>query len=206
MIVFVAAAAAFSAPVPLRHPSEWFGEFTLHPDIDAPTLVTAEITVDPDGRPKLCVPKTVSGDPKWATFTCQVIIGEGRFKPARINTRPAYGVFRLRIAWNNPFTGASLPEDAPVWDYEVGLSPIPAGVKLPSVHKIQFVVDAAGHVQACDAAADWGDETLAKLACNELTKELAIGPAKTRAGQAVDSVQDATVRFVTAKTKASNSQ
>lgn len=129
----------------------------------------------------------------WAPFTCNLILRRGQFRAAKIDDQKVYGLFRLRNAW---VQSGYPPDDLPVWDFELTVSKAPPGVRLPLLKKIQFIVDQTGQIADCAAGGDWNAE-LAALACSELPKLNLVQPARTSKGEAVTSVQDAAVRFVT---------
>jgi hypothetical protein len=192
MLAFVAAAAAvFSSPLAVNA-SSWFSDFGAHPTEGKLTLIASEVVIDPKGKPETCTAKAMLGIADWAPFTCELILRRGQFKAARIGDEKVYGLFRLRNAW---VQSGLPPDDLPVWDFELTLNKAPAGVRLPLVKKIQFIVDQSGQITNCSAGGNWNIE-LAALACRELPKMNLVHPARTGAGAAVTSVQDAAVRFV----------
>nr|WP_294170996.1 hypothetical protein [uncultured Sphingomonas sp.] len=195
MITLVAAAAAFSAPVPLDQ-NTWFVGFRGQPKEGPFTVVASEITVNQYGYVEGCRAQVAVGMPAWAPFTCALIKRRARFQPARIAGRRTFGVFRLRTLWSQ---GGPLPEDKPTWDFVIPLSTAPIDLEPFSVTKIAFAVDANGRIQGCGAKGSWKHPELANIACAALPQKLAIEPTKDRRGKPMDSVQDAAVRFVGAQ-------
>jgi hypothetical protein len=193
MIAFLAAAAAFAAPFPIDA-DKWFEGFGAHPPGGSLTLIASEIVVNPEGKVVSCSARPMLGIREWGPFTCALIQLRGRFRPAKIGDEPVWGLYRLRNAW---VQSGYPPADLPVWDFELEVSKAPDGVKLPLLRKIQFVVDQQGKITACSPRGEWS-AALAALACGELSKALTIKPLRTLSGEAVPSVQDATVRFVAA--------
>jgi hypothetical protein len=193
MLALVAAAAAYTSPIPIDS-STWFQGFGSHPEEGPFTLIASEVIVNPKGRVESCSAVTVLGDTNWARFTCELIRSRGRFHPAKIGDEPVYGIFRLRNAW---VRSGYPPKDLPVWDVELTVSKAPDGVSLPRLKKLKFVVDPAGNMTSCGPAGDWNIQ-LAALACDELPKSLYAAAVRTPAGTATTSVQDITIRFAPA--------
>jgi hypothetical protein len=196
MFPIIVAAAAYTAAIPIDADT-WFRGFGAHPKEGALTLIASEVVVDPRGRVEACRAVTILGDAAWAPFTCGLIRSRGRFLPAKINDRPVYGVFRLRTAW---LQGGYAPRNLPVWDLEVAVSRAPDGIELPLTKKVEFIVNEAGEITSCGPRGDWNSQ-LAALACGELPKLLSRQPVKMTSGVAVSSVQDATVRLISAVNK-----
>ena len=195
MITLFAAAAAFSAPVPLDQDT-WFVDFRGQPKGGPFTVIASEITVNQYGYVEGCRAQVVVGMPAWAPFTCTLIKRRARFQPARMAGRRTFGVFRLRTVWSQ---GGPLPKDRPTWDFVIPLSTGPIDVEPSTLNKVAFAVDANGRIQECHASGDWKRPQLASIACAALPQKLAIEPARNRRGRSVDSVQDAVVRFVGAQ-------
>jgi hypothetical protein len=196
MLAIVAAVAVgFTSPAAVNA-DFWFGGFGDHPREGALTVVASETIVDPKGKTADCSARAILGIADWAPFTCQLILKRGSFRAAKIGDQKTYGVFRLRIVWVQSGYG---PDDLPVWDFQVALNKPPAGVRLPLLKKIQFIVDPAGQITNCAADGHWNAELVA-LACGQLPKMQFVHPVGNSAGQAVTSVQDAAVRFVAEKT------
>src|SRR5438309_6079474 len=162
MFAFVAAAAAsFTSPHAL-YSNSWFSNFGAHPKEGALTLIASETVVDPKGKPETCSAKVMLGIADWAPFTCKLILSRGQFRAAKVGDEKVYGVFRIRTTW---VQGGYPPDDLPMWDFEVTLNNVPAGVRLPLLEKIQFVVDQTGQITDCSAGGNWNAE-LAALACS----------------------------------------
>jgi len=192
MIALTAAVVAISAPVAIDV-NTWFQGFGAHPKEGPLTVIASEITVNRHGYAESCQSRVLVGDPNWSPFTCELIKSRGQFRPARIEGHATYGVYRLRIAW---VQRGPPPPGTPVWDFEVPVGRDLPAIKLPALQKIQFLVDATGRIQGCDAAGKWEHPESAALACEQLPGKVLVRAAVSRAGKPVESVQDAAVRFV----------
>jgi len=194
MLPLFLAASVFAAPQPINA-SSWFAGSGVHPKEGPPTLIATEITVTPHGSPLACRASVTSGAADWAPFACARIKDRAFFKPASVDGQRVYGIYRVRIAW---IQHGPLPADLHTWDFEVPVNNVPADLKLPVVQKIQFVVDTSGSIKSCNANGPWSHPELLTTACSQVARSLSIEAARGQSGEPEESVQDASVRFVSA--------
>lgn len=162
--------------------------------------VPIRVNVAPDGKVRSCEVEGSGGISDLKRRTCQIVMRRAKFRGARIDGLPTYGVFRTSIMWavaDSPWdTSKALNSDI-----EVTVQRLPRGVKSPSFVSVMFAVDAAGNKSACVANDLKGTNrvenhpTLVPIACEQIIKNYRAIPAKDETGKATLSVQTALVRF-----------
>jgi hypothetical protein len=199
-MLWIAAAAQLSAPLPVGHQSWW------SPD-DMPAYVQLEgvdrtvplrLVVKPDGKLQGCEIETGSGDAKLDQYTCVVALRRAKYTPARwIDGTPSYGAHRMPVTWaiGSPPLKSSIRGDV-----ELTVSTLPQRIKSPAFVGVIFAADEAGHPLSCTATptewqADPRSLALVPLACDELMKRYTAMPVRDEGGKAVRSVQNAVIRF-----------
>jgi hypothetical protein len=211
--IALAAAAQLSAPVPLNL-KEWFTfkdvPMWLAAQNDGIWNVGVRLVVAPDGTLRICYAEKSSGIADLDKLTCDLIEKRSRFQPARwIDASPVTGIYSTTVTWSvsTPYDGPMqfpLPRGANA-DLDISEQQMPAGLKSPALARVMFAVDSKGNMSSC--AAEFGDNfvraendpSLVSVACDQVLKNYKPIPLKNSAGTPVASVQDALVRFSTAR-------
>ena len=159
-----------------------------------PYRVSFALTANPDGRVERCDIESSSGDARVDLYTCQLLRRRAKFSPEVLpDGRRSYLVYRSNVSW---WVGGGYPPKSPApVDLSLAVSALPAGIRSPYSLLVKFQVDAAGKVSDCRPQAPKSPVTLAKIACEQIANNFALGPARTAGGEPVASVQYATVRF-----------
>jgi TonB family protein len=211
--IALAASAQLSAPVP-KNLGKWFyADDTpsyLVAKGDGLWFVSVRIGVGPDGALKGCQVEGSSGIAQLDAFTCRKILRRAKFVPATsADGSPAFGVYRTSIRW----AVASAPWDISRVrhpDVEVQVQNLPPDVKSPTLVRVMFAVDQSGNIGSCLVEPTKSFEhvdnnpALVPIACDQLAKFYKPVPAKDAGGNAIPSVQDALVRFTTARSEAAS--
>ena len=200
-MLWIALAAQLSAPVPTNLP-KWFS----YDDVPAYLierspglwLIGVRVTVGPDGVVESCDVESTSGIERLDQFTCRRIKQRAKFAAAHSpEGSAASGVYRTTMHFavaDSPFntSNASVP------DVDVSVASLPAGLKSPALVRVMFAVDQEGRMRSCTAEPRENvsnNPELVPIACEQLTKLYKPVPVRDAAGNAVPSVQNATVRF-----------
>ena len=190
MIAFAIVAAQFAAPVPVE-PYPWFSSKDVPGIIrmrGGELMVGTRTVFRPDGTVQSCDIERSSGDPKIDSYTCDLIEKRAKVRPARwLDKSPAYGVFRLPVAWttgSRHFAGA---------DAQIAMDQLPSGVKSPAYVGLSIAVDAAGRAVACARRTGENQPALVDLACAEVMKRFKPVRPVDSSGKPVQSVQTASV-------------
>jgi len=205
MIAMLAAAAAFTAPVPAMT-NDWFS-----PVYDWPKnglrpnellVVAAEITVNRNGYMERCTGHVYSGIPEMGPYVCSRLKLRNVFEPARDPQKQRmYGVYRNFVVLFNGGRDTDFPKAYRSSNFDIAA---PAGSNAPKRgFFIQFAVDAQGRPSACSLVREAGfglsrhrqvvDAAIVERACSELPRRMRLEPARDRKGVAVPSVQNALV-------------
>jgi hypothetical protein len=202
---WLAVAAQLSAPAPV-HAYTWFSP----EDVPAYLIergsglwwVRARVTVAPDGRIQRCEVEGTSGIADLDKLTCRLILRRGKFRAAHLaDGTAAFGVYRTSIRWAVAESSFDLSAFSNP-DVEVSAQRLPQGAKSPGLVGLMFKVDQDGEISSCEAEPPQSfshaenNPALVPVACVQLMKIYKATPAKNAAGQPVQSVQDALVRFV----------
>src|SRR4051812_10998109 len=63
-------------------------------------IIRTRTTVRSDGVIQGCIVEERSGDPKLDAYTCSLILGRAKFRPATwIDGSPVFGVVRVPVVW-----------------------------------------------------------------------------------------------------------
>lgn len=199
MLWLLAAAAQLTAPAPIDE-RLWFVPSDLPVELlpaNEAKFVRFSLTVGPDGKPQDCRVERTSGIPTLDAFTCKLAERRARFHAARgADGRPAYGVYRTSVRW---LMASGYLQDAgqDAGDALLTVNRLPGGLSSPASVNVTFALDRAGNMSSCSAQPGSAHAALAQVACRELLKGYRPIPATSAQGAAVDSVQTATVTFVT---------
>jgi hypothetical protein len=204
---WIALAAQVSAPVPLNLNKWFYADDTpqyLIAKENGLWFVAVRLSVSSDGVLRSCDVESTSGIPQLDSFTCRTLEHRAKFKAARwADGSPAYGVYRTSVQW----AVSAVPWDISKVskpDLDVDVQSLPPGVHSPALVHAMFAVDAAGQMSACisepSPLSERADNpALVQVACDQLMKSYKAIPATGGDGKPVVSVQDALVRFSTAK-------
>jgi hypothetical protein len=168
-------------------------------------LVGVRLSVSPDGVLQGCEVESTSGIPQLDSFTCRTLEHRAKFKAARwADGSPAYGIYRTSVQWAVSAVPWDISSKVSKPDLGVDVQSLPPGVHSPALVHAMFGVDAAGQMSACTAEPSPVSErvdnpALVQVACDQLMKSYKAVPATGADGKPVVSVQDALVRFSTAK-------
>lgn len=206
MIALLAAAAAFTAPVPAMT-NDWFS-----PVYDWPkngikpnelVVVHAEITVNRNGYMERCAGHVYSGIPQMGPYVCSRLKLRNVFEPARDPQRKRmYGVYRNFVVLFHPGPDKkAFPRNHRSSNFDIAAPAGSAASKRGFF--IQFAVDTEGRPSACSLVREAGfglarhrqvvESAIVERACSELPRRMTIAPARDRKGTAVPSVQNALV-------------
>lgn len=153
------------------------------------TPVGSALTVRPGGSVQSCAISPSSGNAQLDRFTCDLLMRNAQFKPARAaDGTPIYGVFRIWTVWTNWMTA-----ERQAYDFKLVDDQLSAGADSPKRIDIVFIVDASGKVLSCGDENGDDEPRLVAAACERVGSSMALQPARTDAGVTVPSVQDATV-------------
>lgn len=212
MISMLTAAAVFTAPVPAMT-NDWFSPVYDWPKTglrpNELLVVEAEITVNPRGYMQSCTGHVYSGIPAMGPYVCSRLRLRNVFEPARdAEKHRIYGVYRnFIILFSGSRNTKEFPKDYRHSDFDIA---VPAGSKL-STHYfiIQFAVDAQGRPSHCSLVAQAGfglgrhrqeiAPAIVERACADVPLNLHVAPTRDGSGNAVPSVQNATVGLIEAK-------
>lgn len=214
-IALLALAAQFSLPVALGVPI---------PDVravfsadDMPSyieeagvtrFVFSRTTVSSDGKPQDCAAERSSGDPKLDALTCAIILRRAKFQAAKwVDGSPAYAVLHVPVTWAINFQPSKAEEElAYPPDVSLTVNHLPEGLGQLERVTLMIAVDETGRIVDCAQALPYpsrGREKalpqLVPIACQQLTRQLKVLPAKDASGKAVRSIQTASVSFRTGK-------
>ena len=196
---WLSVAAQLAMPQPIR-PQTWLRVEDLPLEevgSGEARLVAFRVTVRPDGTLQDCAIEVTSGRPKLDELTCRIMRRRARFKPAvGVSGQPIHAVHRSSSVWAvNPPASYVKPVDM-----QLKVSALPKGGRSPAVAHLVLAVDTRGVPTACAANGSVKENVgplLIQLACRQLQKSYKALPARTDAGVTVDSVQNASVSFVT---------
>lgn len=187
--------AQLSAPAPAN--PRWF---TAH-DVPIKELkpnvlgtVKYGLTVAPDGKIQDCRIELSSRNPQLDSHTCTVAKRRAKFRAARgTSGNPVYGVYRTGTNW---WIGDGYPPTTtPIADLELTVVSLPSRTKSPTFIRVMFAVDTGGRPSSCVAENTKDHPSLVKVACDQLMKSFTAIPAKTAAGNPVESIQTGAVLF-----------
>lgn len=190
--ISIAADLAAAQPANL---ASWFSEIKWEERVakkggHATTFI--RVTVAPDGKPDSCKVETTSGLADLDAEACAHVMERARFKSAKgPDGAAAYGVYRQNVLWAD----ASAFQYARPVDIELSISRLPKGVRVPNSFSMLFAADASGRKSSCQPPKRM-DPALAAIACKAIIEEYPAVAARTSAGEAVASVQNVSVSFV----------
>ena len=213
MLTLLAAATAFTAPVPAMD-YDWFSGIYDWPKNGIKqnelVIVQVDVTVNPHGYIEGCEGHVRAGIPQLGPYVCGRLRMRGEFDPARDGeNRRTYGIYRTAVVlWNGD--SKDFPKKPGVTDFTIVNS---GGAKTPIGDSlvIQFAVDTQGKpsMNTCSAVRTLGyglnrtkqsvDPALVAQACAELSLKMKLEPARNPSGRAVPSVQSANVEVISRK-------
>ncbi|HKY82707.1 MAG TPA: hypothetical protein VJM09_14680 [Sphingobium sp.] len=205
MLALLALAAALMTPARPLAPESWMRD----EDYPMRSLQTAErgyvfvnITTSPTGQPLHCDPIFPSA---LATAMCKILLDRARFEPARDSQgTPTYGVYQHLVTFRIPGTTAPRRPSRAMLDLTVDR--LPDGIADPSTVRVHLLVDGNGHSLTCQpirheqAQPERVTALLGPTACDQLGATT-LPIARDEAGKAVESVQNAIVRFTARRGK-----
>jgi hypothetical protein len=201
-MIWLLLAAQVSAPTALR-PDSWFAPGDV-PDFNQKESglirVGYGITVTPAGAADTCRVEYSSGDLRTDRYICSVLLRNARFLPAKDGAgQPTYGVYRDMVSWWSGDRPDALA--LPPADVELTVERLPPRTKAPADVRVSFAVDPNGKPSSCaaDSTGRRVEAELVAVGCQQLLAGFKPLPARTSAGAAIPSVQNATIRFVEAK-------
>jgi TonB family protein len=159
--------------------------------------VIARLVVNPDGRTESCEVVFSSKSSELDLTTCKILRARAKFPPARDKDgSPVYSVVVTPpISWwfsDNPGFGPPFKVVRQP-DVELQINKAPEGVSMPLTVAVKYEVKSDGSLAWCSAGSGAPRE-LATVAC--YPSNLPIEILKNLAGQRVNAVFDASVRFV----------
>jgi len=161
--------------------------------------VTTRSIVRPDGSLRDCGIESTSGDSKFDSLICRLIVRRGHYTPARwMDGSPVYGVNRLPVRWT---LGPRRTGDSDQSDLDLTVNRFPRGKHGPIFVQVIFAADEGGKLLACaeDRARKGSKPTqhpeLVQLACDQMMKSYTAIPVRDENGKEVRSVQTGTVRI-----------
>ena len=210
MFPMLAAAAAFTAPVPAMT-NDWFSPVYDWPKTgigrNELVVVEAEITVNRNGYMERCTGHVRSGNPQMGPYVCSRLKLRNVFEPARDpDGKRMFGVYRNFVVL---FNGGRDSKEFPPYratDFDIAAA---AGKDAARRFFIQFAVDPQGRPSACSLVKEAGfglgrhaqviDPAIVERACAEVATRMRLEPARDRKGAAVASVQNALVGIIEPK-------
>lgn len=134
--------------------------------------------VDADGKITQCTVRGILGESDKADLACKSIVGR-KISPARVDGKPAYGVYQgVMVLADNSFDTSGI-EFQP--DVQLEVENLPAG--MPVRTELVVMVDSEGRVSDCRAR-DGRNSDYAQIAC-EQTMDMDMPVGKSEAGEAV---------------------
>lgn len=171
-------------------------------------FVPIRTTVRPDGIVQGCAVERSSGDTYLDTYTCSIVLRRAKLQPGTwLDGSPAYSVLRVPVTWSigGPPSKGEVEEAYPA-DLEVPVASLPKDAGRKARVLLMIAVDESGRVVGCsefpkdskwDPAKTFPE--LVPVACQRMMSQFTATPAKDASGQAVRSVQSASVEFKTGK-------
>lgn len=165
--------------------------------------------VSPEGWPISCSITFSSGSPDLDQRTCALLKGRARFRPAiDPSGKPVFAVYRTTASWwiKNMAEETIRPARA---DIELSVRRLPTSVPDPALIPVWFYVDEKGAISDCAArmpdvdkidpelrrAIEVAVTKLGPVACAQVSSQIRPAIATDEKGNAVRSLQSATVRF-----------
>ena len=164
-------------------------------------IVTASVTVRPDGTIQSCVAQVRSGDPRLDAYTCELIVRRAKFRPAKWSDGSAvYGVVNVPVGW----TPGPVPRDklvaATTPDLDLSVNRLPKPYSIVALN-LEVEADEKGRLLTCAEAPPLDQDfdrrfpEFLKIACQQVTSQLTVRPPVDASGKAVRSVQTVSVHF-----------
>lgn len=144
--------------------------------------------VDADGKIVECTVRGTLGEADAADLACKSVVGR-RISPAKVDGKPAYGVYHGVMV----LAGSSFDADEVVFQPDVLLEVENLPANRPVRSELVVMVDTDGRISDCKAR-NGRSSAYTQVAC-EQAKELQMPVGKSEAGEAVAYVYPLTYEF-----------
>lgn len=154
-------------------------------------VVSAHLTVSPEGRVSGCKVTETSGSEALDKLTCDIAARRARFTPAHdAEGKPAAGDYWVAVTWgtNDDVTPISIP-------MEVGVQAMPAGYAQPAQMHVLFGAD--GKPMRCDVAESSGSAAADRAVCTAIERQASIAPPKSGSDEAAAATRTYVATLVT---------
>jgi TonB family protein len=200
MILGLFLASSLTLSTPANNPGRWLS------DRDYPAsairrreqgAVGFRLLISPEGRVARCEVIISSHSPDLDRATCDVIIAQSKFKPAKDEVgQPNYSMFIGRLTWLLP--GHALGVTAPPFqpDFEITVQKLPDGSRIKMV-QIVTKFDPTGQLAVCEPGDSRKDMKLVVVACAQ-AKTVPIAITKDDDGNSISVIRRLSILFKTA--------
>lgn len=185
MLWMLMAAAVAQPPVMIKN------SMTLR-DRDYPTrliengdagVVSAHLSVAPDGHVSGCKVSETSGSQALDALTCSIATRRARFNPAHdADGKAVSGDYWTAVTWgtNKDVVPISVP-------MELAVKALPSGYTQPAQMRVLFGAD--GKPMRCDTAASSGSAAADRAVCAAIARQASIAPPRSGSEQPAAAIR-----------------
>ena len=198
-VLSIASAAATLTPAEVRHMDISSVDYPADALLRGQQArVGVEVTVTPDGKPETCRLTRLSGVESLDLKTCQVVLRQARYDPARDGEgRPVHGQLSTSFAWTLGGVFGKLAELPVLPDYTMTIQPRPGASAEPMTVAVDTLVGEDGTLLACSVPNAAEVPELARAACRVLPSVWVVATINGVDGRPVRCIKTVTIRFAT---------